>query len=190
MRKQQFQVGDRQIRCVPEPEYVVKTGLKIARHVELPARTEEIVPCKPMHASSWLRRTAAVNQPCLNQWQYAEDGIMIGSALKTRDQLETVIPVMNLTDKPHSLYRGTRIREAHVITKCDRVEGMLPMTPRDTDDSKDSDDEGWLRDGRVKYRPNSTLQARATFQPARVDVRMDPADLPEYLQRLMEGVAD
>ncbi len=30
MRKQQFQVGDRQIRCVPEPEHVVKAGLKIA----------------------------------------------------------------------------------------------------------------------------------------------------------------
>ncbi len=29
-RKQQFQVGDRHIRCVPEPERVVKVGLKIA----------------------------------------------------------------------------------------------------------------------------------------------------------------
>ncbi len=26
MRKQQFQVGDRQIRCVPEPERIVKAG--------------------------------------------------------------------------------------------------------------------------------------------------------------------
>ncbi len=30
MRKQQFQVGDRQVRCMPEPERVVKAGLKIA----------------------------------------------------------------------------------------------------------------------------------------------------------------
>ncbi len=44
MRKQQFQVGDRQIRCVPEPEHVVRAGLKRARHIELPARTEVIVP--------------------------------------------------------------------------------------------------------------------------------------------------
>ncbi len=44
MRKQKFQVGDRQVRCIPEPEHVVKTGLKIARRVELPARTEVIVP--------------------------------------------------------------------------------------------------------------------------------------------------
>ncbi len=29
MRKQQFQVGDQQVRCVPEPEHVVKAGLKI-----------------------------------------------------------------------------------------------------------------------------------------------------------------
>ncbi len=28
------------------------------------------------------------------------------------------------------------------------------------------------------------------FRPTRVDVRMDPADLPEYLQPLMEGLAD
>ena len=54
MRKQQFQVGDRQIRCVPEPAHVVKAGLKMARRVELPAWTEVIVLCKPTHASSWL----------------------------------------------------------------------------------------------------------------------------------------
>ncbi len=46
MSKQQFQVGDRQVRCVSYPEHVVKAGLKIARCVELPARTEGIVPCK------------------------------------------------------------------------------------------------------------------------------------------------
>ncbi len=71
MRKQQFQVGDRQIRCVPEPEHVVKAGFKIARREELPARTEVIVPCKPTHASSCLQRNAAVAQPCSNQWRYA-----------------------------------------------------------------------------------------------------------------------
>ena len=64
------------------------------------------------------------------------------------------------------------------------------MTTCDYEDSKDSDDEGWLRDGHVKYRPEVTLQGRAAFRPARVDPRMDPADLPEYLQLLMEGVAD
>ncbi len=36
---------------------------------------------------------------------------------------------MNLTDEPHTLNRGTRTREAHVITKCDRVEGILPAKP-------------------------------------------------------------
>ncbi len=52
MRKQQFQVGDRQVRCVPEPSRGAIAGLKTARRVELPARTEVIVPCKPTHASS------------------------------------------------------------------------------------------------------------------------------------------
>ncbi len=97
---------------------------------------------------------------------------------------------MNLTDEPHTLYRGTRIGEAHVITKCDRVEGLLPATPQYVGDSDDSDDEGWLRNERVKYRPDTTLQGHATFRPTWVDVRMDPADLPEYLQPLMEGVAN
>ncbi len=67
----------------------------------------------------------------------------------------------------------------------------MPATPHYDDDSEDSKDEGWLWDGRVKYRPATTLQGRATFQPPRVDIRrMGPADLPEYLQPLMEGVAD
>ena len=190
MRKQQFQVRDRQVRYVPEPERVVKTGLKIARRVELPARTEVIVPCKPTHASSWLQKTAAVAQPCSNQWRYAEDGIVIGSALKTPDQPETVIPVMNLTDEPRTLYRGTQIGKAHVITKCDNVEGMLPMTTCDSEDSEDSDVEGWLQDGRIKYHPEASLRGRAAFRPARVDPRLDPTDLPEYLKPLMEGTAD
>ena len=168
----------------------MKTGLKIARRVELPARTEVIVPCKPTHASNWLQKTAAVAQPCSNQWRYAEDGIVIGSALKTPDPPESVIPVMNLTDEPRTLYRGTQIGEAHVITEYDNVEGMLSMTACDSEDSEDSDDEGWLQDGHVKYRPEATLRGRAAFRPARVDTRMDPADLPEYLQPLMEGLVD
>ncbi len=92
--------------------------------------------------------------------------------------------------KPRTLYRGTWIGEAHVITKCDNVEGMLPVTTYDFEDSEDSEDEGWPRDGRVKYCPEVTLRGRAGFRPSRVDARMDPADLPEYLQPLMEGVAD
>ncbi len=115
---------------------------------------------------------------------------MIGSALKTPDQPETVILVINFTDESHTLYRGTRIGEAHVITKGDNVEEMLPMTTCDLEDSEYSEDEGWLRDGRVKYHPKVTLRGRAAFRPTRVNPRMDPADLPEYLQPLMEGVAD
>ncbi len=190
MRKQQFQVGDRQVRCVPEPSRGATTGLKTARRVELPARTEVIVPCKPTHASSWLQWSAAVAQPCSNQWRYAEDGLVIGSALKTPDQPETVIPVMNLTDEPRTLYRGTRIGEVHAVTKYDRVEGQLPTMSRYECDSKDSEDEGWLRGGHVKYRRDITLQGRAAFRTTRVDIGMDPADLPEYLQPLMEGVSE
>ncbi len=129
MHRQQFQVGDHQVCCVPEPLRSVKASLKTARRVELPARTEVIVPCKLTHASGWLQRNAAVAQSCSNQWHYAEDGIVIGFALKPPDQTKTVIPVMNLTDEPHTLNRGTRIGEAHVITKCDQVEGLLPATP-------------------------------------------------------------
>ncbi len=78
-----------------------------SHQIELAARTEVIVPCKPTHASRWLQRNAAVAQPCSNQWRYAEDEIVIGSALKTPDQSETVIPVMNFADEPHPWYRDT-----------------------------------------------------------------------------------
>ncbi len=129
-------------------------------------------------------------QPCSNQWRYTENGVVIGSALKTPDQTETVIPVMNLTDEPRTLYRGTRIGEAHAVTKYDRVECRLPAVSRYDDDSEDSENDGWLRDGRVKYRPDIMLQGRSAFCPTRVDIRMDPVDLPEYLQWLMEGVSE
>ncbi len=69
---------------------------------------------------------------------------MIGSVLKTPDQTETVIPVMNLTVEPRTLYRGTHIGEAHAITKCDRVEGRLPAVSGYDDDSENSEDKGWL----------------------------------------------
>ncbi len=142
MHRQQFKVGDREVRCVPEPGRVSTASLKTARRVKLPARTEVIVPCKPTRASSWLHQSAAIAQSCSNQWRYAEDGLVIVSALKTPDQTETVIPVMNLTDEQRTLYRGTRIGEAHAITKCDRVQGRLPAVSHYDDDSEDSEDEG------------------------------------------------
>ncbi len=71
MRRQQFQVENREVRRVPEPGRVSTTDLKTARRAELPARTEVIVPYKPTHASTWLHQSAAVAQPCSNQWRYA-----------------------------------------------------------------------------------------------------------------------
>ncbi len=97
---------------------------------------------------------------------------------------------MNLTDELRTLYRGTRIGQAHAVTKHDRVESQLPAVSRCEDDSEDSEDEGWLQDGRVKYRPDIMLQGRAVFCLTQVDIRMDPADLSEYLQPLMEGVSE
>ncbi len=55
---------------------------------------------------------------------------------------------------------------------------MLPINTCDSEDSEDSDDEGWLWDGRIKYCPEATLRGRAVFSPVRVDPRRDPADLP------------
>ncbi len=93
MHRQQFQVGDRQVHCVPEPAHT-KASLKTARRVELAARTEVIVLCKPTRAASWMYQSTAVAQPCSNQWRYTEDGIVVGSTLKTPDQAKMVIPVM------------------------------------------------------------------------------------------------
>ncbi len=56
------------------------------------------------------------------------------------------------------------------------MEGRLPAVSHYDDDSEDSEDEGWLRDGHVKYRYDVTLQGRAAFRPTQVDICMDPAD--------------
>ncbi len=64
---------------------------------------------------------------------------------------------MNLTNEPHTLYRGTRIGKAHAITKCDRVKGLLPATSRYDADSEDSEGEGLVHDGRFKYRHATAL---------------------------------
>ncbi len=50
---------------------------------------------------------------------------------------------MNLTDEPRTLYRGTRIGEAHVVTKYYKVEGRLPAVSHYDGDSEDSEDERW-----------------------------------------------
>ncbi len=171
MCQQPIEVGDHQVRGVPEPEHAVKAGLKTAHRVELPAMTEVTEPFKPTRASSWLQQNAGVIHPCCNQCHYEEDVIVKGAALKTFDEVETVISVMNLTDELHTLYRGTRVGEAHVITKCGRVEGLFTCTPRYDDDSKNSEDEGWLPDGRVKYCPITTLQGRAAFRLPWVDMQ-------------------
>ncbi len=54
--KQQFHVGDCQVICVSEQARVTKTSLKTAQRIELPARTEVIVECKPTRASRTKRR--------------------------------------------------------------------------------------------------------------------------------------
>lgn len=142
---------------------VIKSSLKTARRVELPARTEVIVECKTTSASSWLQQSVTVTKPCSNQWCYAENGMVIGSALKTPERPDIIIPVMNLTNKLRTLCRGMRIGEACSITKCDRIKGMLSTPPDYSDDSEDSEDEDWLRDRHVKYSPLTSLQGRATF---------------------------
>ncbi len=146
---------------MPELAHATKGNLKTARRVELPAGTEVIVTDKCLtHAPIWQQRSATVTKLLFQSM-----ALVIGAALNTPGQAETVIRVMNLTDKTRTLHRGTRIGEAHVITKCDRVEGLLPGTPRYGDDNEDSEDEGWLRDGRVKYHPAARHAPRAHRLP-------------------------
>ncbi len=74
-----------------------------------------------------------------------------------------MLTVMNATDELRALYRGTRIVEAHVIIKCDRVEGLFPATPRYDDDSEDFKEGSWLQNRCVKYHRATTFHRRATF---------------------------
>ncbi len=186
LREKLFLLGEQKIECIPEKARVNHVKLKLARHVELPPHTEVLVNCKVGQSTKYFGTPHMVAQPSGNSWHYAEDGLIIGSSLLARDSETHCIPVMNLSNVPRTLfpdwdvYPVTSLKQAHEVLKVD------PQLS-DWDSEFDSDDEELLDVRTANTAGFSRISSRSNM---RNDARMDPKDLPEHIQPLMQDLAD
>ena len=93
---------------------------------------------------------------------------------------------MNLSDDPRTLNKVAPIRDAYPITSLQQAQEMLQLYHQSSDWGSDSDDEELL-----DVRTAAILGAgRAGKSPSHnnlMDMSINPTDLPEHLQPLMEG---
>ncbi len=123
-------------------------------------------------------------QPASNSWCYAEDGLVIGSSLVAPNKATHHIPVMNLSGATQTLHEGTRLGDIYPVESFKHVQEMLWLDS-DLSDWESDDDE--LTD--VRATGITGKGASAKTPNARDDARMDPKDLPEHLQPLMESIS-
>ncbi len=128
-------------------------------------------------------------QPTNNSWWYAEDGLVIGSSLTAPDSGTHYLPVMNLSDAPHTLYEGGRIGEVYPVTSLKQAHEMLLIDLQLSDCYSDSDD-GVLLDVRTAAKTSKGTGNKPPRHNECLDARLDPKDLSEYLQPLMEWIAE
>ncbi len=95
---------------------------------------------------------------------------------------------MNLSDAPHTLYTEARIGEVYPVTSLKRAQEMFEVDPQLSDWDSDSDD-GELLDVCTTVNKDGDKRGNLPHHNERLDARMDPKDLPEHLQPLMEWVA-
>ncbi len=189
LREKLFLIGEQKIECIPEKARVKHAKLKLARRVELPPHTEVLVSCKAGQGTKYFGTPHMVAQPSGNSWRYAEDGLVIGSSLLARDSETHCIPVMNLSDAPRTLPQGARIGDVYPVTSLKQAHEVLEVDPQlsDWDSEFDSDDEELLDVRTTDTAGFSGIKSRSN---TRNDARMDPKDLPEHLQPLMQDLAD
>ncbi len=147
-----FTIGEQQIQCIPENIRANSAKLKVARRIQLPPQTEVLFSCKATPGIKYFGMPHAVAQPTNNSWRYAEDGLVIGSSLTASDSGTHFLPVMNLSDAPHTLYEGARIGEVYPVTSLKQAHEMLPVDSQLSDWDSDSDD-GVLLDVRTAAKP-------------------------------------
>ncbi len=80
--------------------------LKLAQRVERPLDTEVLVSCKAGRSAQYFETPCAIAQPADNSLHYAKDGLAIGLPLVQSDSGTHHKTVMNLSDRPHTLYEG------------------------------------------------------------------------------------
>ncbi len=96
---------------------------------------------------------------------------------------------MNLTDAPCTLLPGARIGDVYPVPSLKQAHEVLEVDPQfsDWDSEFDSDDEELLDVHTADTAGFSGIKSRSN---TRNDARMDPKDLPEHLQPLMQDLAD
>ncbi len=96
---------------------------------------------------------------------------------------------MNLSDAPCTLYQGARIGDVYPVTSLKQAHEVLEVDPlsSDWDSEFDSDDEELLD---VCTADTAGFSGIHSHSNTHTDVRMDPKDLPEHLQPLMEGLTE
>ncbi len=96
---------------------------------------------------------------------------------------------MNLSDASRTLYEGARIGEVYPVTSLKQAHKMLPVDSQLSYWDSDSDD-GVLLDVRMAANNNASMRSKLPRRNERLDVRLDPKDLLEHLQPLMEWIAE
>ncbi len=122
-----FLIGEQKIECIPEKARVKNSKLKLARRVELPRHAMVLVSCKADQGTKHFGTPLMVVQPSGNSWQYAEDGLFIGSSLLACDSETHCIPVMNLSDAQHTLHPGARIGDVYPVTSLKQAHEPIDL---------------------------------------------------------------
>ncbi len=189
LRRNLFTIGEQKIQCIPENIRANSAKLKVARRIQLPPQTEVLVSCKATPGIRYFGMPHAVAQPTNNSWQYAEDGLVIGSSLTAPDSGTHYLPVMNLSDAPHTLYEGARIGEIYPVTSLKQAHEMLLVDSQLSDWDSDTDD-GVLLDVRTAAKTSACTGNKLPCRNERLDACLDAKDLAEHLQPLMEWIAE
>ncbi len=96
---------------------------------------------------------------------------------------------MNLSDAPRTLYEGARIGEVYPVTSLKQAHEMLTVGSQLSDWDSDSDD-GVLLYVRTAAKTSAGPGNKLPCRNERLDACLDPKDLPEHLQPLMEWIAE
>ena len=94
---------------------------------------------------------------------------------------------MNLSDTTRTLHEGTQLGDIYPVEPSKHVQGML-WVDSDLSDLESDDDES--TDVHAIGSTSKSASAKTPRSNARDDARMDPKDLPEHLQPLMEWISE
>ncbi len=145
-----------------------------------------LVSCKATQSIKHFGTSCAGAQPANNGWHYAEDGLVIGSSLVAPEKATHHIPVMNLSDATRTLHEGTRLGDIYPVESFKHVQEMLWVDSNMSDWESDDDE---LTDFRATGITSKGASTKTSHANARDATHMNPKNLPEHLQPLMEWIS-